>query len=340
MSKMSIAIAAGALALSWGVANAASEVNGAGASFPYPVYSKWSSNYNKATGVKINYQSIGSSGGIAQIKAKTVTFGASDKPLSPKKLSKAGLAQFPMVVGGIVPVVNVKGVGAGQMRFNGELLGDILMGKITRWNDPAIRRLNPGLALPNQKITVVHRADGSGTTYNFTYYLSQVNPEWHDKIGKGKAVKWPTGVGGKGNEGVANYVKRIRGAIGYVEYAYAKQNNLAYGAMINAAGKTVLPSLDTFQAAANTAQWDKAEDYYLIMTNAPGDDAWPIAAATFILMYKQPGDAAASKEALKFFKWALENGQNDAESLGYVPLPAELSSKIQQYWAKNIKVEM
>jgi phosphate transport system substrate-binding protein len=315
----------------------AAEITGAGATFIYPLLSKWSDDYNKATGAKINYQSIGSGGGIAQIKAGTVDFGSSDKPLPPKELAEAGLAQFPSAIGGVVPVVNVEGIEPGKLRLTGPLVADIFLGKVKTWNDPAIAALNPGVALPSAKISVVHRSDGSGTTFNFVNYLSKVSPEWKAKVGEGTSVGWPSGVGGKGNEGVAAYVKQIKGSIGYVELAYATENNMAYTAMQNAAGNWVQPSAETFQAAAAGADWKNAKDFSLVITNSPADQAWPISATNFILMYKQPKDAARSRNALDFFKWALENGQPQADALHFVPLPKELVEQVEAYWASDIK---
>ena len=313
------------------------EITGAGATFIYPLLSKWSDDYNKATGAKINYQSIGSGGGIAQIKAGTVDFGSSDKPLPPEELAEAGLAQFPSAIGGVVPVVNVEGIEPGKLRLTGPLVADIFLGKVKTWNDPAIAALNPGVALPSAKISVVHRSDGSGTTFNFVNYLSKVSPEWKAKVGEGTSVGWPTGVGGKGNEGVAAYVKQIKGSIGYVELAYATENDMAYTAMQNAAGNWVQPSAETFQAAAAGADWKNAKDFSLVITNSPATQAWPISATNFILMYKQPKDAKRSRNALDFFKWALENGQPQADALHFVPLPKELVEQVEAYWASDIK---
>jgi phosphate transport system substrate-binding protein len=324
-------IAAGA------VSAQAADITGAGATFVYPVMSKWSADYSTATGNKINYQSIGSGGGIAQIKAGTVDFGSSDKPLDSKELAEAGLGQFPSVIGGVVPVVNIKGIEPGKIQFTGPLLADIFLGKVTKWNDPQIVAVNAGVALPDAMITVVHRSDGSGTTFNWVNYLSKISPEWKTKIGEGTSVQWPVGVGGKGNEGVAAYVKQIPGSIGYVELAYSLQNKMTYGAVQNAAGKFVQPSRESFQAAAASADWKNAKDFYLIITNAPGDASWPIAATNFILMYKQPKDAARTKNALAFFKWALENGKSQAEALDFVPLPEDLVKQIEAYWAAEIK---
>jgi len=310
----------------------ATDVTGAGSSFVFPVISKWATDYSKSTDTKINYQSIGSGGGIAQIKAATVDFGASDAPLKAEDLQAGGLGQFPSVIGGIVPVINVEGIETGKLELSGKVLADIFQGKITKWNDPAIVALNKDLKLPDSNITVVHRSDGSGTSFNFTNYLAKVSPEWKSAVGEGSAVQWPVGVGGKGNEGVAAYVKQIKGSIGYVEFAYAKTNNIAYAKLENAAGKTVEPSAKAFAAAAATADWASAKDFNLIMTNAPGADAWPITATTWIIMYKQPKNAEKSAAAFDFFKWSLEKGQAQAESLEYVPLPKELVSKIEDYW--------
>lgn len=315
----------------------AAQITGAGATFIYPLISKWSDDYNKATGAKVNYQSIGSGGGIAQIKAGTVDFGSSDKPLPSDELAAAGLGQFPSAIGGVVPVINVEGIDAGKLRLTGALLADIFMGKITTWNDPAIAAVNPGVALPATKINIVHRSDGSGTTFNFTNYLSKVSPEWKTKVGEGTSVQWPGGVGGKGNEGVASYVKQIKGSIGYVELAYALQNQMAYASLQNAAGNWVLPSAESFQAAAAGADWASAKDFNLVITNANGAQAWPITATNFILMYKQPKDATRSADTRAFFKWAFENGQTQAQALDYVPLPPALVQQVEAYWAAEFK---
>ena len=327
------------VALAFGIAFSANaaDITGAGSSFVYPVLSKWSSGYNAASGNRVNYQSIGSGGGIAQIKAATVDFGASDKPLSADELKKFGLGQFPIVVGGIVPIVNVPGVAAGAMKLDGPVLADIFMGKIKMWNDPRIVALNGGIDLPALKITIVHRADGSGTSFNFTNYLSKVSPEWKQAVGEGTSVSWPVGVGGKGNEGVAAYVKQIRGGIGYVEFAYATQNRLAYSRMKNAAGNFVMPRDDSFSAAAATADWKSAPDFNVIMTNASGEQAWPITATTWAILYKKPKNAAQTKAALDFFRWSYHNGKGEATALDYVPLPDSLVSQIEAYWAQNIK---
>jgi len=315
----------------------ATDITGAGSSFVYPVLSKWSAKYAETTGNKINYQSVGSGAGIAQIKEGTIDFGASDAPMSSEDLTKFGLGQFPSVVGGIVPVVNLQGVKAGELKLTGPLLADIFMGKIARWSDPAIAAANPGLKLPDVKVTVVHRSDGSGTSFNFTNYLSKVSPEWASKVKFGTAVDWPTGVGGKGNEGVSQYVRQIPGSIGYVEYAYAKKNSISYAQMQNAAGKWVQPTAETFAAAAATADWASAKDFNLIMTNASGDQAWPITATTWIIMYKKSKNASHTKVAFDFFKYAFDKGQADAAALDYVALPPALTQKIQAYWASDFK---
>ncbi len=313
----------------------ATDVTGAGSSFVYPVLSKWSQDYSKQKDNRINYQSIGSGGGIAQIKAATVDFGASDAPLSAEDLKAAGLGQFPSVIGGIVPVFNVEGVEGSKLKLDGQTLADIFQGKVTKWNDKAIEALNPGVKLPDTNITVVHRSDGSGTSFNFTNYLAKVSPSWAETLKFGTTVAWPVGVGGKGNEGVAAYVKQIKGSIGYVEYAYALQNKMATAQLKNAAGKFVEPNAKAFQAAADTADWASAKDFNLIMTNAPGDNAWPITATTWIIMYKQSKNAEQSKAAFDFFKWSLENGQQQASALDYVALPNSLVQKIEGYWKSD-----
>ena len=338
LSSTKIRVAAFALAALAAVsAQAGTNVTGAGSSFVYPIMSKWSADYYKATGNKINYQSIGSGGGIAQIKAATVDFGASDAPLKPDDLAKYGLAQFPVVIGGVVPVVNVPGIGPGKIRFSGAVLANIFLGKISVWNDPAIAALNPGLQLPATKITIVHRSDGSGTTFNFVNFLSKVSPEWKSSVGEGTAVKWPTGIGGKGNEGVAAFVKQIKGGIGYVELSYALQNKMSYAAMQNAAGNFVQPNAETFAAAAESADWANATDFYLVMTNAPGANSWPITASVFVMVHKQPKNAATAKATSDFFTWVYANGDAQAKKLDYVPLPAALVTQIQGYWAQNLK---
>ncbi len=317
-------------------ANAA-EITGAGASFIYPVMSKWSADYNAATSNKVNYQSIGSGGGIAQIKAKTVDFGSSDAPLKPEELAAAGLAQFPSVIGGVVPVVNVAGIAPGALKLDGTVLANIFLGKIKTWNDPAIAALNPGVPLPSAKITVVHRSDGSGTTFNFVNYLSKVSPEWKSSVGEGTSVQWPAGIGGKGNEGVAAYVKQIKGGIGYVELSYALQNKLSYTAMKNAAGRFVQPSDASFAAAAASADWASAKDFYLVMTNAPGAESWPITATNFILVHKKPKNPANGKATQEFFRWVYKSGDAQARQLDYVPLPDSLVRQIETYWSQNLK---
>lgn len=328
------------LAATWlagaGTARAQSQITGAGSTFVYPVLSKWSADYSKTTQVQVNYQSIGSGGGIAQIKAGTVDFGASDAPLSPADLSAVGLAQFPVIIGGIVPVLNVPGITSGQLKLDGALLADIYLGKVKSWDSPEIAKLNPNLKLPKLAITVVHRSDGSGTTYNFADYLSKVSPDWKSKVGVGTSIAWPAGVGGKGNEGVAAYVERIGGSIGYNEYAYVLQNKMTFALLENVAGEFMAPSVAAFQAAAASADWTHAHDFDLVMTNAPGKGAYPIAASTFVLMYKTPKDAARSKQALDFFTWSLEHGQPEAQSLDYVPLPPSLVSQIESYWKAQI----
>jgi phosphate transport system substrate-binding protein len=314
----------------------ATDITGAGATFPYPIYAKWADAYRKATGVGMNYQSIGSGGGIKQINAKTVDFGASDMPLTPEVLEKSGLMQFPTVIGGAIPTVNLKGIKPGELKLSGPVLGDIYLGKITTWNDPAIAALNPGVKLPSQAISVVHRSDGSGTSFIWSNYLSKVSPEWKNKVGVGTSLNWPTGVGGKGNEGVASYVQRIDGSIGYVEYAYVLQNHMAYVEMKNREGNFVAPSAKSFMAAAAGADWSAAPGMYLILTDAPGAQAWPIAGATFILMHKVQEKPENAKAVLKFFKWAYANGDKMAESLDYVPMPDKVVSLIESSW-KNIK---
>jgi phosphate transport system substrate-binding protein len=301
------------------------------------VLSKWADAYKTASGNAINYQSIGSGAGIKQIQASTVTFGATDAPLRADQLDKNGLAQWPMIMGAIVPVVNLEGVNAGEMTLDGETLANIFLGKITKWDDAAIKKLNPKLNLPSSAITIVHRADGSGTTFNFTDYLSKVSADWKSKVGTGTAVEWPVGVGAKGNEGVSGNIAQAKGSIGYVEYAYAKQNKLAYTALINKAGKTVQPTSEAFQAAASNADWIHAPGYHLILTDQPGDKSWPIVASTFILMHKVPTDKAATAEALKFFSFAFEKGAKMAEDLDYVPMPANVIDLIKKTWSADVK---
>jgi len=335
MNFIKAIVAAGLVAAS--TSAFAADITGAGATFPFPIYSKWADAYKKETGNGLNYQSIGSGAGIKQIQAKTVTFGATDAPLKPEQLEKDGLVQWPMVMGAIVPVVNLEGVKPGELVLSGELLGDIYLGKITKWNDPAIAKLNPKLKLPTDAITVVRRSDGSGTTFNFTDYLSKSNAEWKTKVGSGTAVEWPAGVGAKGNEGVAGNISQTKNSIGYVEYAYAKQNKLTYAAMINKAGKTVQPTMAACQAAASNADWAKAPGYYVILTDQPGEASWPITAATFILMHREPVDKAASAEAVKFFKWAFAKGGKMAEELDYIPMPDAVVKLIEKTWSADIK---
>jgi phosphate transport system substrate-binding protein len=315
---------------------AAADISGAGATFPYPIYAKWADAYKKLTGVGLNYQSIGSGGGIKQIKAKTVTFGASDMPLKPDDLQASGLLQFPMVIGGVVPVVNIKGIQGGQLHLDGATVASIYLGDITQWDDPQIKRLNPKLALPSMAIAPVYRSDGSGTNFLFSDYLSKASPKFKSNIGANTSVQWPTGIGAKGNEGVANMTTQTDGAIGYVEYAYAKQNKMAYTLLTNKSGAVVAPSADTFQAAAANADWAHSDGYYLILTDQAGAKSWPITGASFILLYKQPGDAAAVNEALKFFAWAYKDGASMAAELDYVPLPAPLIDQVKKTWTSEI----
>ena len=331
MSVIRVLVAGVASAGAFSGAMAQQEVTGAGATFPAPLYSKWASDYNKATGVRVNYQSVGSGAGLRQIDAKTVAFGASDMPLKDEDLEKKGLVQFPTVIGGVVPVVNIKGINPGQIKLTGQVLGDIYLGKITNWSDPAIKALNPSVPLPDATIAPVRRADGSGTTFVFTNYLSKVNPEWKTKVGEGTAVNWPVGAGGKGNEGVAAFVGRLPNSIGYVEYAYVKQNKMTYTLMQNTAGKFATPDDVGFKAAAAGAVWPK--NFYLILTNQPGDATWPITNPTFILMHKvqeKPADAAT---ALKFFDWTFKSGDKTAADLDYVPMPDIVKANILKSWA-------
>ena len=336
MKLINTLIAAGALA-ALSLPAFAIDISGAGATFPYPIYAKWADAYKKETGNGLNYQSIGSGGGIKQIQNKTVTFGASDMPLKAEDVKKSGLVQFPTVIGGDIPVVNLDGVKSGDLRLDGDTLARIFLGQITKWDDPAIQKLNPNAKLPSQPIVVVHRSDGSGTTFIWTDYLSKVSPEWKSKVGANTSVEWPAGIGAKGNEGVANNVANTKGSIGYVEYAYAKQNNMTTVNMINKDGKTVAPSAASFQAAAANADWEKTDSFYVILTDQPGTESWPIAGATFILIYQQPQDPAAAAEALKFFAWAYAKGGKMAEELDYVPMPAPVVKAIQKVWVNEIK---
>jgi phosphate transport system substrate-binding protein len=314
----------------------AADISGAGATFPYPIYAKWADAYKKLTGVGLNYQSIGSGGGIKQIKAKTVTFGASDMPLKPDDLKASGLVQFPMIIGGVVPVVHIQGIQGGQLHLDGATIASIYMGDITQWNDPKIKSLNPKLTLPNTAIAPVYRSDGSGTNFLFSDFLSKANPKFLSSIGANASVQWPTGIGAKGNEGVANMTTQTDGAIGYVEYAYAKQNKMAYTLLTNKAGAAVAPNAESFQAAAANADWVHADSYYLILTDQAGAKSWPITGASFILVYKQPEDPAPVNEALKFFSWAYQDGASMAAELDYVPLPAPLIAQVKKTWVSEI----
>src|ERR1700723_3412912 len=324
------------VAASLSLAASAADISGAGATFPYPIYAKWADAYKKLTGIGLNYQSIGSGGGIKQIKAKTSTFGASDMPLKPEDLKASGLIQFPMIIGGVVPVVNVKGVAPGQLHLDGATVASIYLGDITQWNDPAIKKLNPKLALPSTAIAPVYRSDGSGTNFLFSDYLSKSNAKFQTNIGANTSVQWPSGIGAKGNEGVANMTTQTDGAIGYVEYAYAKQNKMSFTQLTNKAGNAVAPNADSFQAAAANADWTHADSYYVILTNQAGAKSWPITGASFILVYKQPDDAAAVNEALKFFAWAYKDGASMASELDYGRLPPPLISQVQKTWTTQI----
>jgi phosphate transport system substrate-binding protein len=335
MNFMKAIVAAGLVAAS--TSAFAADITGAGSTFIFPVLSKWADAYKKESGAGVNYQSIGSGAGIKQIQAKTVTFGATDAPLKADQLEKDGFAQWPMIMGAIVPVVNIDGIKAGDMVLDGDTLAKIYLGAITKWDDAAIKKLNPKLTLPSAAISVVHRADGSGTTFNFTDYLSKVSPDWKSKVGSGTAVEWPVGVGAKGNEGVSGNVGQAKNTIGYVEYAYAKQNKLTYTALVNKAGKTVQPATEAFQAAASNADWANAPGYYLILTDQPGDKSWPIVASTFILMHKDATDKAASQEAITFFKYAFAKGGKMAEELDYIPMPESVVKLIEKTWSSEIK---
>jgi len=321
--------------LAWSSAYAG-DISGAGATFPYPIYAKWADAYKQKTGVGLNYQSIGSGGGIKQIKAKTVTFGASDMPLKPDDLEKSGLLQFPMIMGGVVPVVNLQGIKPGELTLDGPTLASIFMGEVTSWDDAKIKAFNPNVNLPSKAIAVVHRSDGSGTSFLFTDYLSKTSPEWKDKVGANSSVEWPTGLGAKGNEGVAGQTTQTDGAIGYVEYAYAKQNKMTYTKMVNSDGKVVEPKTAAFQAAAGSVDWANSPGYYVILTNQPGADSWPITGASFILIYKQPDDPEAVKTALQFFDWAYASGDKLAEELDYVPIPDKVVELVKNTWKKSV----
>lgn len=314
-------------------------ISGAGATFPYPIYAKWAESYANKTGIKMNYQSIGSGGGIKQIEAKTVDFGASDAPLKPEDLKKHGLMQFPMIMGGVVPVVNVQGVKPGELKLSGPVLADIYLGKINKWNDKAIKQLNPNVKLPGKAITVVHRSDGSGTTWIFTNYLSKVSKDWAKKVGNEKSVAWPVGIGGKGNEGVASYVSHTRNSIGYVEYAYALQNKMTYAQLRNRAGNYVKPNTASFQAAAANANWKDAPGFYMVLTDQPGKASWPITGASFILVYKNQKQPETAKDVLKFFDWSYHHGGKLAEQLDYVPMPTQVVSLVEKTWQQKIKNE-
>jgi phosphate transport system substrate-binding protein len=335
MNFMKAIVAAGLVAAS--TSAFAADITGAGSTFIFPVLSKWADAYKKESGAGVNYQSIGSGAGIKQIQAKTVTFGATDAPLKADQLEKDGFAQWPMIMGAIVPVVNIDGIKAGDMVLDGDTLAKIYLGTITKWDDAAIKKLNPKLTLPSAAISVVHRADGSGTTFNFTDYLAKVSADWKSKVGSGTAVEWPVGVGAKGNEGVSGNVGQAKNTIGYVEYAYAKQNKLTYTALVNKAGKTIQPTTEAFQAAASNADWANAPGYYLILTDQPGDKSWPIVASTFILMHKDASDKAASQEAIKFFKYAFAKGGKMAEELDYIPMPESVVKLIEKTWSSEIK---
>ena len=337
MKLLKILAAAGALAAVSTMAASATDISGAGATFPYPIYAKWADTYKKQTNVGLNYQSIGSGGGIKQIEANTVTFGASDMPLKPDELQKIGVIQFPTVMGGVVPVINLEGIKSGDITLDGTTLGKIFLGEVKSWDDPAIAKLNPKAKLPKQAIAVVHRSDGSGTTFIFTNYLSKVSADWKSKVGNNTAVEWPVGIGAKGNEGVANNVANTKGSIGYVETAYAKQNNLVTTNLINKDGKPIPPTAETIGAAASGADWANAPGFYMILTDEPGDKAWPIAGATFILLPKVPKNVADASVALNFFAWAYKNGDTLASDLDYVPMPDNVVKTIEQTWAKEVK---
>ncbi len=325
------------LAMAGETALAGGTITGAGATFPYPIYAKWAYAYNRLTGVKLNYQSIGSGGGIKQIKARTVDFGASDAPLKPGELKKWGLVQWPMVIGGVCPVVNVRGIAPNQLKMTPDILADVFLGRITKWDAPRIAAVNPGIALPHRAITVVHRADGSGTTWIFTNYLSKVSPGWKGRVGNGKAVSWPVGVGGKGNEGVAAFVRKVRGAIGYVEYAYALQSGMATLQLRNRAGNFVAPTSATFQSAARAADWEHAPGYYMVLTDQPGDKSWPITGASFILMYKKQAKPSVAEQVLRFWDWSYRSGARMALDLHYVPMPEKVVGIVEKMWAREIR---
>ena len=331
--KLAVALVSSVIAFN----AAAADITGAGSSFVYPVMSKWSADYNAKTGARVNYQSIGSGAGIAQIKASTVDFGASDAPMKAEDLDKFGLMQFPTVIGGVVAIVNIEGVKSNEIKLTGPLLADIFLGKITKWNSPEIKALNPGVKLTDELIVVVHRSDGSGTTFNWANYLSKVSPEWKTKVGEGTSLQWPVGVGGKGNEGVAQYVKQLKNSIGYVELAYALQNKMTTTQIKNRAGNFITPGLEAFEAAAANADWTAVKDFNLLITDAPGAASWPVAATVFVIMQKKPKSPEQSKAALNFFQYALDNGQPQAKALDYVALPAPLVKQIKAYWQVEMK---
>jgi phosphate transport system substrate-binding protein len=337
MRHLKTILAVGIVAAAIAYPALAIDISGAGATFPYPIYAKWADAYKKETGSGLNYQSIGSGGGIKQITARTVTFGASDMPLKPDELEKIGVIQFPTVMGGVVPVINLEGIKSNEVTLDGPTLGKIFLGEVKTWDDPAIAKLNPKAKLPKQAIAVVHRSDGSGTTFIFTNYLSKVSADWKSKVGNNTAVEWPVGIGAKGNEGVANNVANTKGSIGYVETAYAKQNNLTTTNLVNKDGKTVSPSTESIMAAAAGADWANAPGFYMILTDSAGAAAWPIAGATFILLPKQPKDTAATAEALKFFAWAYKNGSKMAQELDYIPMPASVVKQVEALWKKDVK---
>lgn len=333
LSQVSLGLALGAASL----AAHAADITGAGASFPYPIYAKWAAQYQQETGNRVNYQSIGSGGGQQQIIAKTVDFGASDDPMKGDKLSEHGLFQFPAIIGGTVPVVNIEGIKPGELKLSGPVLADIFLSKIKKWDDPAIQALNPGVKLPSTSIIVVHRSDGSGTTFGWTNYLSKVSPAWKEQVGEGKAVKWPTGQGGKGNEGVAAYVRQLKNSVGYVEYAYAKQNNLSWTQLQNKDGQFVQPTQEAFAAAAANADWASEPGMGVVLTNEPGADSWPVTSASFILMHQKQDKPETAREVLKFFDWAFNNGAKMAAELDYVPMPKAVTDKITAAWSADIK---
>jgi phosphate transport system substrate-binding protein len=337
VARIGLTLAAIFVLAAAGSPRAAVRLQGAGATFPYPIYAQWIHAYNELTGVEVNYQSIGSGGGIAQIKAGTVDFGASDAPLQPRELEEAGLVQFPMILGGVAVVFRLEGVASGDLRLSREVLAGIFLGELKSWNDPRIAADNPGLDLPGRAITVVHRADGSGTTWIFTNYLDKISPVWHERVGFGKAIDWPAGIGGKGNEGVAAYVQRIPGSIGYVEYAYAVQNALPVALLENRQGRFVAPTMDTFQAAARHANWEEAPGFYLVLTDQPGEESWPITGASFILLRRQQRDCGKARAMLEYFDWCYRHGAEMAVRLHYVPIPERVAELVERSWAERIR---